>query len=60
MSAVTCNDCGLIFSADDDPDCFIYVGERDEIAVCETCREELDEDKPNYSHWCGTYRRISR
>ena len=48
MSMIFCHDCDRIFDTDDDPDCWIEVGNMRrmtwEVPVCEPCRQiRLDE-----------------
>ena len=49
MSMAMCKDCDRIFDTDDDPDCFIEVGNMrrytEIIMVCEPCREKRLEKK---------------
>ena len=49
MSWLHCNRCGGLINTDDDPGAFvdtgvgIYTGEW----ICERCREDLEDEKPN-------------
>ena len=46
MSMVKCNDCGGTFSSDNDPDCFVEVGNmrrmNETIILCDQCRERRE------------------
>ena len=56
MSMVICKDCEILVDSDDDPDCFVYVGDykrqHSEITLCRACRDRLDDDAIPYSlYW---------
>jgi len=45
VSFIACQDCGTLINSDDDPDCFVYVGNykrlHAERVMCEKCRTEF-------------------
>ncbi len=47
MSMIRCEDCSRLIDSDDDPDCFVYVGNykrlHDDKVMCEPCRERYFE-----------------
>ena len=62
MSAVLCSRCDLLFSSDDDPDCFVELPSYTNtampvhplakewpvtIVLCQVCREETGDDDPH-------------
>lgn len=44
MSWIKCSNCGQAINSDNDPDCFVYVGNykrlHSETVLCEPCRDE--------------------
>ena len=46
MSIDRCHDCGRLVDTDDDPECYIEIGNmrrlHKETCVCEPCRERRD------------------
>ena len=44
MSMIICQDCGAYIDSDDDPDCFVEVGNMRRLhstkVMCEKCRDE--------------------
>jgi hypothetical protein len=51
MSMICCEQCGHLIDSDDDPDCFVEVGNmrrlHKEIVLCEGCREEHYNQQEN-------------
>ena len=49
MSMARCHDCGQVFDTDDDPECFVEIGNmrrlHKEVIICESCREIRIEDQ---------------
>ena len=49
MSMINCGNCGRAIDSDDDPECFIEVGnmrsQHKTIVRCEPCREEDEADR---------------
>ena len=49
MSFLNCKQCGAYINSDNDPDCFVYIGNykrlHGEIILCERCREEREADQ---------------
>lgn len=49
MSICTCSNCARYIDSDDDPECFVEVGNmrryHETIILCETCREERDDER---------------
>jgi hypothetical protein len=47
MSMCRCDGCSRIIDSDDDPECFVEVGNmrrlHDTIILCEPCREDREE-----------------
>lgn len=47
MSMTTCHDCGAYIDTDDDPGCYVEIGNmkrlHKEVPICEPCREERQE-----------------
>ena len=47
MSMCICSECSRLIDSDDDPDCFVEVGNMRRLhgtkIYCERCREELEE-----------------
>ena len=39
MSIIRCERCPTLIDSDDDPDCFVSIGE-DSITLCEPCRDK--------------------
>lgn len=54
MSWITCHDCGAYINSDDDPDCFVEVGnmrrQTYEIVLCEACRvqREIEQEHDDW------------
>lgn len=48
MSIIQCKQCDAFIDSDDDPDCFVYVGNyrrlHAEIILCEACREHREQE----------------
>ena len=48
MSMVTCWDCDAIFDSDDDPDCFVEIGNMrrmtQTLILCENCRGRREDE----------------
>lgn len=48
MSWTACQECGIAINSDDDPDCFVYIGnykrQHGEKIMCEACRDLTDID----------------
>ncbi len=48
MSVTHCENCDRYVDCDDDPDCFVYVGNfkryHGEMVMCESCRDEMEID----------------
>ena len=46
MSMIYCEGCAILINSDDDPDCFVEVGNmrrmHKTIALCEKCRHERE------------------
>ena len=55
MSMVICEDCDRLFDSDDDPDCFIEVGNMRRLhktkILCESCREDWLEELEQEAYW---------
>lgn len=47
MSMVICHRCDNLIDSDDDPDCFIPLGEGRTRVYCEACRDEPEDDEWN-------------
>ena len=47
MSVCVCKDCDRLIDSDDDPDCFVKVGNNGYDAVCESCRTVREADAVN-------------
>jgi|DEB19_MinimDraft_3_1074340.scaffolds.fasta_scaffold04394_2 hypothetical protein len=45
MRWITCEDCGSLINSDNDPECFVYVGnykrQHAERVLCEVCRMDF-------------------
>ena len=52
MSICTCSNCGAFIDSDDDPDCFVEVGNMRRmnwtIILCEQCRDEDEMQREAY------------
>jgi hypothetical protein len=53
MSMIKCAGCDAMIDSDDDPDCFVEVGNMRRlhrtIAFCEPCRERREEELGDHS-----------
>ena len=49
MSMVICEDCDALIDSDDDPDCFVEIGNMRRLhatkVMCEYCRDKYFEDQ---------------
>ena len=49
MSMIRCESCSHLIDSDDDPDCFVYVGNykrlHAEMVLCERCRDEREAEQ---------------
>lgn len=47
MSMIRCDSCSELIDSDDDPSCFVEVGnmrsQTKDMVLCESCRDRLDE-----------------
>lgn len=54
MSMIACSECRRLVNTDDDPDCFVEVGNMrrltSTIVLCEPCREEHQAEQ-DYAPW---------
>jgi hypothetical protein len=52
MSMVICVDCDSLIDSDDDPECFVEIGNmrrlHQTIIICENCRGRRDDDLLDY------------
>jgi len=48
MSMIRCEECDEIFDSDEDPECFVEVGNMRRLhqtkVICEYCRDDMDYD----------------
>lgn len=54
MSMAKCKDCDRVFDTDEDPDCFIEVGNMRRMnwteIVCEPCRDKRQVESDRYDY----------
>jgi hypothetical protein len=58
MSMILCESCDRLIDSDDDPDCFVEVGNMrrmtSTMVLCEPCRERM-EDEIHYQQTMGDF-----
>jgi len=51
MSMIVCERCDRYIDSDDDPDCFVEVGNMRRLhqtkVLCEFCRDKLEQEEPD-------------